>query len=52
MSRFILIVQQIDARLTLIVMLAMKSMVLDTSNLLSFLRISILLSLLSLKDTR
>ena len=51
MSRFILIVQQIDARLTLIVMLAMKSMVLDTSNLLSFLRISILLSLLSLKST-
>lgn len=30
----------------------MKSMVLDTSNLLSFLRISILLSLLSLKSTR
>ena len=30
----------------------MKSMVLDTSNLLSFLRISILLSLLSLKNTR
>ena len=30
----------------------MKSMVLTTSNLLSFLRISILLSLLSLKDTR
>ena len=30
----------------------MKSMVLDTSNLLSFLRISILLSLLSPKDTR
>ena len=29
----------------------MKSMVLDTSNLLSFLRISILLSLLSLKST-
>ena len=52
MSRFILIVQQIVARLTLIVMLAMKSMVLDTSNLLSFLRISILLSLLSLEGTR
>ena len=30
----------------------MKSMVLDTSNLLSFLRISILLSLLSLESTR
>ena len=30
----------------------MKSMVLDTSNLLSFLRISILLSLLSFKRTR
>ncbi len=30
----------------------MKSMVLATSNLLSFLRISILLSLLSLKSTR